>query len=232
MARTKVCGLTRPADVDAAVDAGADAVGFVVDVPVDTPRAVSAARAVDLVDRVPPFVTTVLVTMPSAPQRAVDLVERVQPDVLQCHGDLSAGDVAYLASRVEARVVKAVDADAVEAARRYVDVVDALLVDSADADGGGGTGETHDWARTREAVADLDAPVVLAGGLTPENVGAALDAVDPFGVDVASGVEASGGVKDHDRVRAFVDAVAAADGARTADESESASGDDERVVSP
>jgi phosphoribosylanthranilate isomerase len=211
MARTKVCGLTRSTDVDAAVDAGADAVGFVVDVPVDTPREVSAARAVDLAERVPPFVTTVLVTMPSAPQRAVDLVERVQPDVVQCHGDLSVGDVAYLASRVNARVLKAVDADDVEAARRYVDVVDALLVDSADVDGGGGTGETHDWERTRDAVADLNAPIVLAGGLTPENVADALETVDPFGVDVASGVEASGGVKDHDRLRAFLDSVAAVD---------------------
>ncbi|NHN41382.1 phosphoribosylanthranilate isomerase [Halorubellus sp. JP-L1] len=234
MARTKVCGLTREADVDAAVDAGADAVGFVVDVPVDTPREVDAARAVDLVERVPPFVTTVLVTMPSAPQRAVDLVERVQPDVVQCHGDLSAGDVAYLASRVDAHVLKAVDAADVEAAQRYVDVVDALLVDSADADGGGGTGETHDWTRTREAVADLDAPVVLAGGLNPENVADALDAVEPFGVDVASSVEARGGVKDHERMRAFLDAVAAADAGGNQNRSENGDendGDDERVVS-
>jgi phosphoribosylanthranilate isomerase len=210
MTRTKVCGLTRPRDVDQAVDAGADALGFVVDVPVDTPREVAPARAADLVARVPPFATTVLVTMPTAPQRAVDLVGRVDPDVVQCHGDLSPGDVAYLRSHVDVRVLKAVDAEDVETARRYADVADALLVDSADADGGGGTGETHEWERTRDAVSDLDAPVVLAGGLTPGNVASAIDVVDPFAVDVASGVEASGGVKDHDRVREFVDAVGAA----------------------
>lgn len=220
MTRTKVCGLTREADVDQAVDAGVDAVGFVVDVPVDTPRELAATRAAELVARVPPFATTVLVTMPTAPQRAVDLVARVDPDVVQCHGDLSPGDVAYLRSRVDARVLKAVDADDVETARRYADVADALLVDSADADGGGGTGETHDWERTRDAVRDLEAPVILAGGLTPGNVASAIDVVDPFAVDVASGVEATGGVKDHDRVHEFVDAVGAATRAARTDDPE------------
>jgi len=210
MTRAKICGLTREPDVDAAVDAGADAVGFVVDVPVDSPREVGVERAAELVARVPPFVTSVLVTMPEAPERAVELVEAVGPDAVLWHRGLPPGDVAYLRSRVDARVLKVVDADDVEDAARYVDVADGLLVDSAGGDGGGGSGETHDWERTRAAVADLDAPVVLAGGLTPGNVGAAVDAVEPFGVDVASGVEASGGVKDHDSVRRFVDAATVA----------------------
>jgi phosphoribosylanthranilate isomerase len=80
-------------------------------------------------------------------------------------------------------------------------------VDSIDEDGGGGTGRTHDWEQTRERVADLDTPVVLAGGLTPDNVAEAVATVDPFAVDVATGVERSGGVKDHDAVRAFVRAA-------------------------
>jgi phosphoribosylanthranilate isomerase len=217
MARTKICGLTREADVDAVVAAGADAVGFVVDVPVDSPRELSVDRARALVERVPPFVTTTLVTMPSTPGRAIELVDAIQPDAIQCHGDLPPGDVAYLRSRVDARVLKAVDASDLDvadgdgseshSAMRYADVADAVVVDSADADGGGGTGETHDWERTSEVVADLDVPVVLAGGLTPGNVATALETVDPFGVDVASGVESAGGVKQHARVREFVDAV-------------------------
>lgn len=207
MVRAKICGLTRERDVDAAVDAGADAVGFVVDVPVDSPREISVQRARSLAARVPPFVTTVLVTMPESPQRAVDRVDAVGPDAVQCHGDLPPGDVAYLRSQVDARVLKVVDADDVEAARRYEDVADALLVDSADGDGGGGTGVTHDWERTRDALASLDAPVILAGGLTPANVAAAIGTVEPYAVDVASGVESKGGVKDHDLVRAFVNEV-------------------------
>lgn len=202
--RVKVCGLTCEADVQAAVDAGADALGFLVDVPVHSPREVSVDRAARLVDLVPPFVSSVAVTMPETPDRAVELADRVDPDVVQLHGDLGPSDAADLSAVLDARVVKAVDAADPDAARRYDGAVDALLVDSADAAGAGGTGRTHDWRATADLAADLDAPVVLAGGLTPENVADAVRTVDPFAVDVASGVEREGGVKDHDAVRAFV----------------------------
>jgi phosphoribosylanthranilate isomerase len=89
----------------------------------------------------------------------------------------------------------------------YADSADAVLVDSVDDAGGGGTGETHDWDRTREFADSVDVPVVLAGGLTPENVGEAVETVEPYGVDTASGVEHEGGLKDHDAVRAFVAAA-------------------------
>jgi phosphoribosylanthranilate isomerase len=196
--RVKVCGLTREADLAAAVAAGTDAVGFVVDVPVDTPREVTAERAAALVAQVPPFVTSVLVTMPEDTERTRDLARTVGADVLQVHA-ASPEQVAALAETE--RVVTATTSGE---ATRYADVADALLVDSADESGAGGTGETHDWAATRALVDSLDVPVVLAGGLTPENVAEAVRAVRPFAVDVASGVEASGGVKDHDAVRAFV----------------------------
>jgi len=143
--------------------------------------------------------------MPAAPDRAVELVRRVGPDAVQVHGGLSPGDLAYLRSAVSARVVRAVDADEPAAARRNDDVADALLVDSATPEGGGGTGRTHDWDRTADLAAELDSPVVLAGGLTPDNVAEAVATVDPFAVDVASGVEREGGVKDHDAVAAFVE---------------------------
>jgi phosphoribosylanthranilate isomerase len=205
MTRTKICGLTSEADVRAAVEAGADAVGVVADVDVDTPREVSVERAAELAAVAPPFVTTVLVTMPPAPDRAVELVRRVGPDAVQVHAGLPPGDLAYLRSKVTARVVQAVDAADPEHARRYDDVADALLVDSTDGDGGGGTGRTHDWERTRELAAELDSPVVLAGGLTPDNVAEAVATVRPFAVDVASGVERAGGRKDHDAVASFVE---------------------------
>jgi len=204
MTRVKVCGLTTESDVSAAVDAGADALGFIVDVPVDTPRELDPTRAAELVADAPPFATTVLVTMPDTPADAVALAEAVSPDVLQVHGDLTPGDLAYLASNADAKLVKTVDAENAADAREYDDVADALLVDSVDDSGAGGTGRTHDWTATRDLAADLDSPVILAGGLTPENVADAVRTVDPFAVDVASGVEAAGGVKDHDAVEAFV----------------------------
>ena len=205
MTRVKVCGVTREADREAVVDAGADAVGVISGVPVDTPREVPAERAADLVAGVPPLVTSVLVTMPDSVQAAVALQREVAADALQVHASLPPEKVGGLRARVDASVVAAVDAGADLAG--YAEAADALLVDSTDEQGGGGTGETVDWERTRERVAGLNVPVVLAGGLTPDNVAEAIETVDPFAVDTATGVEREGGVKDHDAVRAFVSAA-------------------------
>jgi phosphoribosylanthranilate isomerase len=203
MTRAKICGITREDDLTAAVEAGADALGFTAAVTVDTPREVSVERAAELVASVPPFVTTVLVTMPETVEAAADAVRVVGADAVQVHGTLGPDELRALRRQTATKVVAAVDAtdDDIEA---YAGAADALLVDSVDEQGAGGTGETHDWERTATLVADLDVPVVLAGGLTPENVAAAVETVDPFAVDVASGVEREGGVKDHAAIRQFV----------------------------
>ncbi|ELY67267.1 phosphoribosylanthranilate isomerase [Natrinema versiforme] len=205
MTRVKVCGLTTEADLEAAIDAGADAVGIICDVSVDTPREVSVERAATLAAATPPFVTSVLVTMPESPEAAIELAEEIEPDALQIHSDMRVGDLAYLRAKLETDLLLAVDADDATTAETYDDIVDALIVDTPGDDGGGGTGRTHDWDQTRMAAADLESPLVLAGGLTPDNVGDAVRTVDPFAVDVASGVEKRGGVKDADAVRSFVD---------------------------
>ena len=209
--RVKVCGITTAADRDAAVRAGVDAVGVIADVPVDSPREVPAARAEELVAGVPPFVASVLVMMPGAVPDAVALQERVGADAVQVHGSLDPDPLGELGERLDVPVVAAVAAergrDDTASPGAYARVADALLVDSTGQQGGGGTGETHDWGRTREHCRRLDVPVVLAGGLTPANVTAAIEQVDPFAVDVASGVEREGGVKDHEAIPAFVRAV-------------------------
>ncbi|UPV74906.1 phosphoribosylanthranilate isomerase [Halorussus limi] len=192
MTRVKICGLTSTDDLRVAVEAGADAVGLLVDVPVDSPREIDPQRAVEIAEAAPPFVTTVLVTMPESPDRAVELARAVEPDAVQVHGEMGVGDLAYLTASVEAKVIKVVDAGDPDEARRYDEVADALLVDSVDDDGAGGTGQTHDWDRTAEVVSTLDSPVVLAGGLTPTNVADAVRTVEPFAVDVASGVDRDG----------------------------------------
>jgi len=203
MTRVKICGVTDSADREAVVAAGADAVGVIHGVPVDTPREVDEETAEALVDGVPPFVTSVLVTMPTTVQEVVRRVDRIEPDAVQVHDGLSPAELGALDSRITQKTVAVVEADAPDI-EDYADHADALLVDSVDADGGGGTGETHDWERTRDLVDSLDVPIVLAGGLTPENVAEAVETVEPFAVDVASGVESSGGTKDHDAVERFV----------------------------
>jgi phosphoribosylanthranilate isomerase len=203
MTRVKICGVTDSTDRNAVVAAGADAVGVIHGVPVDTPREVDEETAETLAGSVPPFVTSVLVTMPTTVQEAVRRIERVEPDAVQVHDGLSPAELGALASRITQDIVSVVEADAPDI-EDYAAHADALLVDSVDADGGGGTGETHDWERTRDLVDSLNVPVVLAGGLTPENVAEAAETVEPFAVDVASGVETSGGTKDHNAVGQFV----------------------------
>jgi len=213
MTRVKICGVTDSTDRDAVVAAGADAVGVIHGVPVDTPREVDEETAEALVDGVPPFVTSVLVTMPTTVQEVVRRVDRIEPDAVQVHDGLSPAELGALDSRITQKIVAVVEADAPDI-EAYADHADALLVDSVDADGGGGTGETHDWERTRDLVDSLDVPIVLAGGLTPENVAEAVETVGPFAVDVASGVESTGGTKDHNTVELFVqNATRASEGA-------------------
>lgn len=204
MTRTKLCGLTREYDLDAAVDAGADMVGVVSRVPIETPRELAPDRAAALVDRVPESVTSVLVTMPDTPDEGVALVDRVAPDAIQVHG-CAPTEIETLSARIAVPVIAGVDATD-DDLDEYATVADALVLDSTDEQGAGGTGETHDWARARGIVADLDTPVLLAGGLTPENVASAVETVAPFGVDVSSGIEdqQGAGTKDHAKLHEFV----------------------------
>ncbi len=205
--RTKICGITAKDDLELAVGAGADAIGLLVDVPVETPREIDCATAQSLVDATPPFVSTVLVTMPDTVANARSLHSRVGADAIQIHG-LDPTAVRTLHEKTEADVIAAV---APERAREYDDCCDGLLVDSLDDDGAGGTGTTHDWDQTRACVAETTTPVIVAGGLTPENVADAIEQTRPYGVDVASGVEQTGGRKRSSAVTAFITAARSAE---------------------
>ena len=211
MTRVKICGLTTPEDLALAVDAGADAVGFITDVPVDTPREIDSGTAAELVAATPPFATTTLVLMPDSPDHAVALARTIKPDVLQLHSDFDPEELQFVRAESSTKLVVTVDATEGERAHDLDDVADALLVDSTTDDGAGGTGETHDWDATRDLASALDSPVILAGGLTPDNVAEAVTTAEPYGVDVASGVESDGGTKDARAVHAFVRAVRQAD---------------------
>lgn len=207
MARVKICGLRRERDMRVAAAAGADAVGFITDVSVDTPREVDPSWAAALAESAPPFVTTVVVTMPDTVDDAVDLVEEIHPDAIQIHADFTREQVAELDERTTVDVFVAIDVTESERARDLEGVADALLVDSLTEDGAGGSGETHDWEATRDLVTELSTPIVLAGGLTPENVTEAIATVRPTAVDVASGVEIPGGdgAKDDTAIRNFIE---------------------------
>jgi phosphoribosylanthranilate isomerase len=193
----KICGITRVADAAAAVEAGADAVGFVF--WERSPRYVDPEFARRIVATLPPFVTPVGVFVNQAPGHVNDVARRVQLGAVQLHGD----EAPVVAQAIEGPVIKSVAADAADALA-WPDAV-LLLVDAADPERRGGTGELADWAQAAAIAARRR--VLLAGGLTPENVEEAVARVRPFGVDVSSGVEQSPGVKDPVKIQAFVTAA-------------------------
>lgn len=204
--RVKICGHTTPEGINVSVAAGADAVGVITGVPVESPRAVPKDRAAALFEAVPPFVTRVLVTMPETPAEAVEVIGSLDIDAVQIHASLSPAGVTTVTTETDVQVLVAVDVEDTQA-QEYAAAADAVLVDSLGDDEAGGTGEVHDWAGTRRLVKTLPAPVILAGGLTPQNVGQAVETARPYGVDVASGVEAQPGRNDPELVTRFIETV-------------------------
>lgn len=196
----KICGITSEEDALLAVAMGADAVGFVF---APSTRQIQPVQAYDIVRRLPPEVLTVGVFRDHAPQRVVEIMHQVGLKAAQLHGHESIQDVRFVRAQVPL-IIKAFPAGSSALAHADEYRIDAVLVDSATP----GSGEVFDWALAEGA--PLGRRVILAGGLTPENVGAAIASVRPWGVDVSSGVERSPGKKDPRKVRAFIDAARAA----------------------
>lgn len=192
MTRVKVCGITSRDELDAVVDAGVDAVGFVTEVPVDTHRKLTREQTRELVAATPPFVTTVAVTMPEDDENASALARETDADVVQVHNGVGVEGAAE-----HAKVIERTEFE------EPSDAADAVIVDSTDAEGAGGTGETTDWEAAAEFIEDTASPVVLAGGLEPSNVADAVERVEPYAVDVSSGVERNE-TKDDVLVEKFV----------------------------
>ncbi|MGD9798683.1 MAG: phosphoribosylanthranilate isomerase [Acidimicrobiia bacterium] len=198
----KVDGITSEADARLAIEAGADALGFVF---APSPRQVRAEAVRDIVANLPAEVVTLGVFVDEAPERVVDIVLAAGLQAAQLHGHESAEETRWVRARVGA-VVKAFAAGDPAVLRAADHGADAVVVDHPG--GGGGGGQGYDWSLAVGVPAGIR--VVLAGGLTPGNVAAAIAAVHPWGVDVSSGVESSPGTKDAGKLRAFVDAARAA----------------------
>jgi phosphoribosylanthranilate isomerase len=199
----KICGITRVEDAQAAVDAGARAIGFVF--WPDSPRAIDPFRARAIAASLPPFVATVGVFVNQPAGHVNGVAALVRLSAVQLHGDETADYVAL----VRQPVVKAVTSDDdFAAARRWPRNV-MLLLDANDPIKRGGTGRTIDWAAAARLAAER--PVLLAGGLDPDNVAGAIHRVRPFGIDVSSGVEDAPGIKNHARLAALFKVIHAID---------------------
>jgi phosphoribosylanthranilate isomerase len=202
--RIKICGLTREADVDEALDAGADALGFVL--YAKSPRALTLARAAELIARLPPFITPVLLFVNASPGELHQATQALPQALLQFHGDETPALCRITAHAYMRAVRMAPGVDLLDCALKFHDA-QALLLD-AHVDSYGGSGKVFDWSQIPPSV---PLPVVLSGGLNPANVTDGVLRVRPWAVDVSSGVEVSKGVKSGPLMRRFCKAVREAD---------------------
>ncbi len=201
--RVKICGIRRLEDALLAADLGADAIGFVF--WPGSRRFIDPYRARAIARDLPPFLTTVGVFVDQPDEYVNGVAGLLQLGAVQLHGR----EPAATYSRCSHRVIKAVAVDAAFDVARSVDTIPphvTVLLDAHDPRKHGGTGRVIDW--THAAAAARRRRIILSGGLTPENVRAALDAVNPYAVDVSSGVESAPGVKDRDKLREFFAAIA------------------------
>ena len=208
--KVKICGITCEEDLKTVIAAGADAVGFVVGVP-SSHRSLTMENARKMMQLIPIFVDGVMVVVPESTSALLKYCEYVCPDVVQIHGDTHL-DVSIIRRNFPSlKLIRAINGEGEYAPTSLIDATepfDALLVDTFVQGRYGGTGLSHDWEKTRLLRQVLGSkPLILAGGLKPENVGEAIRVVQPYAVDVSSGVESHLGRKDADKVLSFIKKV-------------------------
>lgn len=205
--RVKICGITREEDLAIAVAAGADAVGFIVGVT-SSPRNLTLKEAEKLIKQVPIFVDSVVVTVKNGINLLSKIYGKLRPDALQIHGE-NLSEASIIREKIhDARLIKAVymkTSNVIKAAMEASSSFDAVLLDSFVYGKHGGTGIVHDWDLSKRVKQVIHPkPLILAGGLNPENVKDAIRAVQPYAVDVSTGVESRPRIKDSEKVLAFI----------------------------
>jgi len=213
MTFVKICGIKTAKDLKIVLSASPDATGFIVEVPVKTPRKIDREMAASLVASVPEWMLTVAVLMPESVGEAVRILDTVKPDLAQIHCDMDSNALAKIKEQAGVALIKMIGIDGdtdpdklLSDIYEITGIVDFILLDSKTAHGSGGTGKVHDWSISNVITERSPIPVILAGGLDHLNVADAINAVGPFGVDTASGVETDGS-KDSKKVKQFVATV-------------------------
>jgi phosphoribosylanthranilate isomerase len=213
MVRIKICGIRRGSDALLAAKLGADAIGVLVGKAHPSSDFIHPEQAADILKELPPFVSGVLVSHLPEARALIHLIQRVRPQAVQLHSEIPPEEVKQLRRALPGlTVLKAVHIDGrnpLTAVAPYSGLVDGVVADSLNPHTGqvGGTGLIHDWSVTAELVERSAIPVLLAGGLSDRNVAAAIHRVQPYGVDVNSGVKAADGFKDPLLVERFIQAV-------------------------
>jgi phosphoribosylanthranilate isomerase len=199
--RVKICGITRVEDALAAVHAGADAIGLVF--YEKSPRAISIAQAKSIVAAMPPFVCVVGLFVNATPEWLNSVLSQVDLDLVQFHGDEAPAQCEQINMPYCKAIRMKADTNLLQYASDYANAK-ALLLDAFHESAYGGTGHTFDWSLIPTG---MGMPLILAGGLTVDNVAVAIEQVRPYAVDISGGVESSKGIKDAAKIAAFMQAV-------------------------
>ncbi|MFX1294635.1 MAG: phosphoribosylanthranilate isomerase [Promethearchaeota archaeon] len=215
MTKIKICGLTTFKDAMFAHDEGADALGFVIDVPVNTPRKISSRNAYAIIKRLPPYAVTVGVTIPSDVNEVLRIIKETRIDAIQIHGNSTSLMIQEVKRKKNVKIIRCYSIDAntdinaaIETIGNYIENgADGILLDTKGEKNAGGTGRKHDWGKSKEIKDSFICPFILAGGLNPDNVLDAIRMVEPYAVDVASGVESTPGIKDRNKIKKFIQNV-------------------------
>ena len=219
MVRVKICGITNEEDIKICSDEGVDALGFVVEYPVPVPWNLNRDEALQLMQKVPPFVSKVAV-VGDDPEQVKEIAEYLRPDIIQLHGNEPLDITKNLVSEIKSLGIKVIKAvrfssetgrpiseidDPIILCKILKDIgTDALVLDSVSISMPAGTGEKIDWSVASQIRDSIDIPIILAGGLNAENICNAILEVKPFAVDVISGVERERGKKDREKVKDFI----------------------------
>ena len=199
MTKIKICGLTNLDDAVAALDLGAEALGFVFFKK--SPRNISPAKAAEIIAKLPAFTTTVGVFANGTREEILKIVDQTGISVIQLHGE--EPPEACLLTRKVIKGIRIKSLESLEPLKRYQGLVSAFLLDTYAPHALGGTGQVFNWDIALEA--KNFGRVILAGGLTPENISEAIGMVRPYAVDVSSGVELEKGIKDHQKMKLFIE---------------------------
>lgn len=199
MVRVKICGITNLEDATAAIDFGAEALGFVFFK--GSPRYVTVEQAAAIVCKLPAFVTTVGVFVDESPETISSAISGAGIDVVQLHGEEKTEACRFSRRSIKAIRIKSIDS--LEPLKDFKDLVSAFLLDAYAPNTLGGTGRIFNWDIAVEA--KQFGRIILAGGLTPDNIQDAVRHVRPYGVDVSSGVEREKGKKDHQKMKLFIE---------------------------
>ena len=208
--RIQIAGISSLEDALAVERAGADAIGFTIGLPRGPHNGLDEWRARDIIRALPPFIVPTLITYHDLAVEVIALCRTMGVQTVQLHGGAEPGQIERMRESVPGlKVIHVTGPEVIDCAAEVEPLCDAIILDSRDAKSGktGATGLTHDWSVSAEIARKSSRPVILAGGLTPENVAEAIEIVRPWAVDVHTGVERRDGTTDHDRVRAFVKAV-------------------------